>query len=227
MDDLQFERADFGAAPAKTCTGCHQPIAGDYYDVNGQPFCPACRTVLGQAHGAPPGAAAFVRALAVGAAAAAVGSTLYPLIDRLTGYQLGLVAIAVGFLVGRAVRWGTGGRGGLLYQVLAVALTYAAIAFSFLPYVLERMDRVQGRTDVPDLVVLIPFMLAVPIQLGMSSPFLLVIFGIGLWEAWKFTAPVKLSVTGPFQAAPPAPPQRPPAVPPVPAPPAPSVPPVA
>jgi hypothetical protein len=31
MDDLQFERADFGsAASAVTCTGCHQPITGDY-----------------------------------------------------------------------------------------------------------------------------------------------------------------------------------------------------
>ena len=29
MDDLQFERAEFGAAPAASnCTGCHQPIAG-------------------------------------------------------------------------------------------------------------------------------------------------------------------------------------------------------
>jgi hypothetical protein len=201
MDDLQFERADFGTAPSRTCVGCHQPIAGDYYDVNGQPFCPACRTSIVQAHGAAPGAAAFARALGVGLAAGAVGSTLYYLIDRLTGYQLGLVAIAVGFLVGRGVRWGTGGRGGVLYQVLAVCITYAAIAFSFLPYVLERNETL----GVWDLPLLIPFMLAVPITVGMSSPFLLVIFGIGLWEAWKFTAPVRLAITGPFQAAPPLP----------------------
>lgn len=222
MDDLQFERAEFGAAPAKACTGCHQPLAGDYYDVNGQPFCPACRTSLVQAHGAPPGAAAFGRALAVGLGAAAIGSTLYYLVDRLTGYQLGLVAIAVGFLVGRGVRWGTGGRGGVLYQVLAVALTYAAISCSFLPYVLESNDAL-GLSDLP---LLIPFIVALPIQLGMRSPFLLVIFGIGLWEAWKFTAPVKLAITGPFQASPPAPPAATPGVPPVPPAPLPPLPPV-
>ncbi len=165
-----------------------------------------------QAHGAPPGASAFVRALAVGLVAGAIGSTLYYLVDRLTGYQLGLVAIAVGFLVGRGVRWGTGGRGGVLYQVLAVALTYVAIAFSFLPYVLERMDRVTGcGPSCPTSSLLIPFMLALPIQMGIGSPFLLVIFGIGLWEAWKFTAPVPLAITGPFQAAPPPPPAPPPA----------------
>ncbi len=198
MDDLQFERADFGTAPAQACIGCHQPIAGDYYDVNGQAFCPACRTALVQAHGASPGAAAFVRALVAGLGAGAVGSTLHYLIYRLTGYQLGLVAIAVGFLVGRAVRWGTGGRGGVLYQVLAVCITYAAIAFSFLPYVVERNETL-GLADLP---LLIPFMLAVPVQIGISSPFLFVIFGIGLWEAWRFTAPVTLAITGPFRAAP-------------------------
>ena len=222
MDDLQFERAEFGAAPAKTCTGCHQPLAGDYYDVNGQPFCPACRTSLVQAHGAPPGAAAFGRALAVGIGAAAIGSTFYYLVDRLTGYQLGLVAIAVGFLVGRGVRWGTGGRGGVLYQVMAVALTYAAISFSFLPYVLEHNQSLR----VTDLPLLIPFIVALPIQLGIGSPFLLVIFGIGLWEAWKFTAPVKLSITGPFQASPPPPPAATPGLPPVPSAPLPPLPPV-
>jgi hypothetical protein len=223
MDDLQFERADFGTAPARPCAGCHQPIAGDYYDVNGQAFCAACRTALVQAHGASPGAAAFGRALAAGLAAGGVGSTLYYLIDRLTGYQFGLVAIAVGFLVGRAVRWGTGGRGGVLYQVMAVCITYASIAFSFLPYVLERNETL-GMADLP---LLIPFMLAVPFTIGTSSPFLFVIFGIGLWEAWKFTAPVRLAITGPFQVAPPAPPRPAPTLPAPPLPDLPPVPPVA
>lgn len=226
MDDLQFERAEFGAAPAKTCTGCHQPLAGDYYDVNGQPFCPACRTSLVQAHGAPPGAAAFGRALAVGLGAAAIGSPLYYLVDRLTGYKLSIVAIAIGFLVGRGVRWGTGGRGGVLYQVLAVILTYVAISCSFLPYVLDS----NGSLGLSDLPLLIPFVVTLPIRLGISSPFLLVIFGIGLWEAWKFTAPVKLAIAGPFQASPPPPPAPTTGVPPVrpaPLPPLPPVPPVA
>ena len=140
MDDLQFERADFGAAPAaKTCTGCHQPIAGDYYDVNGQPFCPACTAshpagARRQRRVARPSGAPSAPASAAGA----VGSALYYIVERISGYQLSIIAIAVGFLVGRAVRWGTGGRGGVLYQVLAVALTYVAIAFSALPFLVAR-----------------------------------------------------------------------------------------
>jgi hypothetical protein len=196
MDDLQFERAEFGAAPAaRNCTGCHQPIAGQYFDVNGQPFCDACTASIRQAHGDSPGGAAFGRALGAGLVAGAVGSSLYYLVAKISGYQLSIIAIAVGFLVGRAVRWATGGRGGVVYQVLAVALTYAAIAFSWVPFMVE-----EASVGVLDVVLRTPFILTLPIMIGIERPFSLVILVIGLWEAWKFTAPVPLAIAGPFQA---------------------------
>jgi hypothetical protein len=199
MDDLQFERAEFGAAPpARNCTGCHQPIAGQYFDVNGQPFCEACTSSIRQAHGASPGGAAFGRALGAGVVAGAVGSSLYYLVAKISGYQLSIIAIAVGFLVGRAVRWATGGRGGMTYQVLAVVLTYVAIAFSWVPFLVEQNSASPG---VLDVVLRTPFILSLPIVIGLESPFSLVILGIGLWEAWKFTAPVPLAISGPFAAA--------------------------
>jgi hypothetical protein len=202
MDDLQFERAEFGAAPARNCTGCHQPIAGPYFDVNGQPFCEACTASIRQAHGDSPGGAAFARAVGAGLIAGAIGSSLFYLVEKISGYQLSILAIAVGFLVGRAVRWATGGRGGVIYQILAVVLTYAAIAFSWLPFVAER----QGASlDVLDVVLQTPFILSLPILIGLERPFTLVILGIGLWEAWKFTAPVPFVITGPFTAVPPPP----------------------
>ena len=197
MDDLQFERAEFGAAsPARSCTGCHQPIAGDYFDVNGQPFCEACTASIRQAHGDGPGGAAFGRALGAGLIAGAVGSTLYYLVAKISGYQLSIIAIAVGFLVGRAVRWATGGRGGVIYQVLAVAVTYAAIAFSWVPFLVEQEA---GSPGVLDVVLQTPFILTLPIAIGVERPFSLVILGIGLWEAWKFTAPVPLAINGPVR----------------------------
>ena len=216
MDDLQFERAEFGTAQAAmACTGCHQPIAGDYYDVNGKPFCAACTSAIRQAHGDSAGAAAFPRALGAGLGAGVVGSALYYIVEKISGYQLAIIAIAVGFLVGRAVRWGTGGRGGLVYQLLAVALTYTAIAFSWLPFVLEHN---QEGFAIGDLIPLTTFMMGLPIRIGLESPFTLVVIGIGLWEAWKFTAPVPLAIAGPFTSAPAAPAAIPPVpiVPPVP-----------
>ena len=202
MDDLQFERAEFGAAPARNCTGCHQPIAGPYFDVNGQPFCEACTASIRQAHGDSPGGAAFARALGAGAIAGAVGSTLYYLVAKISGYELSIIAIAVGFLVGRAVRWATGGRGGVIYQVLAVVLTYAAIAFSWVPFL---ADNEWGSPGIVDLVLRTPSILSLPVVIGLERPFSLVIVGIGLWEAWTFTAPVPFVITGPFTAVPPPP----------------------
>lgn len=208
MDDLQFERADFGsAASAVTCTGCHQPITGDYYDVNGKPFCAACTATIRQAHGASAGAGAFPRALGAGIGAGVAGSALYYIVEKISGYQLAIIAIAVGFLVGRAVRWGTGGRGGLVYQILAVVLTYTAIAFSWLPFVIESNEGTFGLGDAIPLAI---FMIGLPIRIGLESPFSLVVIGIGLWEAWKFTAPVPLTIGGPFTAAPTAPTAIPP-----------------
>ncbi len=202
MDDLQFERAEFGAAPARNCTGCHQPIAGPYFDVNGQPFCEACTASIRQAHGDSPGGAAFARAVGAGLIAGVIGSSLFYLVEKISGYQLSILAIAVGFLVGRAVRWATGGRGGVIYQILAVVLTYAAIAFSWLPFVAERQS---ASLDVLDVALQAPFILSLPILIGLERPFTLVILGIGLWEAWSFTAPVPFVITGPFMAAPPPP----------------------
>src|SRR5207248_894584 len=50
-----------------------------------------------------------------------------------TGYELGLIAIVVGLLVGGAVRKASHGRGGAVYQTIAIFMTYAAIVFNYTP----------------------------------------------------------------------------------------------
>jgi len=47
------------------------------------------------------------------------------------------VAVLVGVMVGKAVRKGSGGRGGRGYQVLAVVLTYCCIAANYVPDVIQ------------------------------------------------------------------------------------------
>lgn len=47
----------------------------------------------------------FPMAILAGAVAALVGAALWGLITSLTGYQIGYMALGVGFLVGMAVRW--------------------------------------------------------------------------------------------------------------------------
>lgn len=129
---IQFEKADYTtpAPSVAACDACQAPIAATYYEAAGRVVCEPCATVLRN----PPRSGWFLRGLAalgLGCLAAAVGSGLYYGVAAITGYEISLVAIVVGALVGIAVRYGGGGRGGWFYQLLAVALTYVAIAESY------------------------------------------------------------------------------------------------
>lgn len=204
MKDLQFDKADYGTlAPATTtCAACQAPLTREYYDVNGQPVCASCKAAAQQALVARIDAAGLGKALAAGLAGAAVGSALFYVVETISGYRIGLIAIAAGFLVGHGARWGTDGRGGLLAQILAVGLTYSAVAFSYLPAVLEHNA---GQIGIGELVPVTLFLLALPVRMGIESPLGLLIVAFGLYEAWRITAAPRLAITGPFQVAPAAP----------------------
>ena len=85
------------------------------------------------------GSVRFARALLFGSFAALAGTSLYFLVLKLTGYEVGLIAILVGYMVGAAVRRGTRHRGGLVYQLLAVFLTYTAIVASYIPMIFAEL----------------------------------------------------------------------------------------
>ena len=140
--ELQFDVAeDVAQSAASTgevrCLSCSSPLTS-YFDINGKPACARCKDAL-LAHEARPHLASFTKASLLGLCGAAVGAGLFYAIVALTGYQLGLVSIVVGLLVGFAVRRGSGGRGGRRYQVLAVGLTYAAICSTYLPFVFKEI----------------------------------------------------------------------------------------
>jgi hypothetical protein len=132
--DLQFDRAQFdGNASQPGCAVCHTPLYGSYYEVNGHTVCEGCCYKLREAQPTGSRGGRALRAIAGGVGAGLAGAILYWLILALTGYEFSLIAIVVGYGVGRAVRWGSGGRGGRAYQALAIALTYLAIVSAYVP----------------------------------------------------------------------------------------------
>ena len=139
---LQFERAEYGEqadgslAGGASCTPCQCKLAHEYYELNSQPICESCRQALEQSLAADSPTGRFLRALAVGSVAGVVGAGIYYAVLALTGYEVGLIAILVGFLVGAGVRWGSRGRGGWPFQVLAAGLTYLAIVSTYIPFML-------------------------------------------------------------------------------------------
>jgi hypothetical protein len=77
--------------------------------------------------------AAYVRAILFGVGAAILGTILYATFAIVTGIVIGYAALAVGWLVGKAMIKGSNGVGGRRYQIVAVLLTYAAVSTAAIP----------------------------------------------------------------------------------------------
>lgn len=142
-EPLQFDVAESSTssdAPHEArCRGCGQPIRDTYYEVNGSLVCAPCRAGLEHPKGTR--LRRVLQAMGLGTLAAIGGSLLYFAVAAITGREFGLVAIAVGFMVGTAVRKGSGGRGGWAYQTLAIALTYLAIVSTYVPLVVKEFQK--------------------------------------------------------------------------------------
>jgi hypothetical protein len=139
--EVQWERAEFAEPTAVACAACRTAIADTYFEVNGHPVCPGCqhRIVTARQAGSAPGRVGAAAALGIGAAAA--GAAVWYAVREVTHLEIGLIAIAVGLLVGTAVRRGARGRGGPAYQALAVVLTYLAIVSANAPYLWRAVHR--------------------------------------------------------------------------------------
>ena len=85
----------------------------------------------------PRGAGPFVMALLFGLGAGIAGAIIYYAVIAITNFEIGIVAILIGYMVGYAVRKGAGGRGGRRFQVLAVALTYIAVGLAYTPIAMK------------------------------------------------------------------------------------------
>ena len=75
----------------------------------------------------------FVRGVLFGAGGALLGLALYSAVGIITGYIIGFVSLAVGWIVGKSILFGSKGRTGRRYQIAALALTYAAVSLSAVP----------------------------------------------------------------------------------------------
>ena len=138
--ELQFDQAEMTtpASSGPSCDACKRPITDAYYEINRKILCSSCRQHIEASFQGGSGLARFLKASLFGFGAALVGAAIYYGIARASGLNIGLVAILVGFMIGGAVRKGTGNRGGMLYQFLALFLTYFAIGLMGLTFVIEQ-----------------------------------------------------------------------------------------
>ena len=88
-----------------------------------------------------------MRGILFGVGGAIVGLILYSAFGIITGIEIGYVALAVGWLVGTAIKKGSNGIGGRRYQIAAVALTYAAVSLSAVPIGISYMMKERKSAD--------------------------------------------------------------------------------
>ena len=209
-----------GSAVGATCASCRAPIDDYYYAAGDKVLCPTCgQQVIASMTGGS-GFVRFLRALVFGIGAGIGGCLVWYGVRRLSGYEVGLVAIVVGLMVGGAVRAGARGRGGALYQVLAVVLTYLAISTNYIPDIFEVIwaeAQAEGFTDDAERTVAMVLVMAFSAVASLAAPFLgglsniigLLIIGFALWEAWKINNRQQFALAGPYSlrgGMPPAPP---------------------
>lgn len=195
----QFGTAEYVGKPGGDhCHFCHQPIGGSYYRVNSSMACASCaervRTELGF-----DSSSAFMRSVLFGLGAAVLGAVLYAAFMIITHISLGYAALAVGWMVGKAMVKGSGGITGRRYQVIAAILTYVACTIARVPVWMHFNPELNLSSIVPLVVD------------ALVSPFTrfgdnlfggvigLVILFVGVSIAVKLTAPKAVTVDGPFE----------------------------
>jgi hypothetical protein len=141
VDDLpatpQFVTAEYRKeTPAQLCGQCGRKIGIRSFVLNSKLVCDRCAT---RANPAASDHAVFARSLVFGMGAAILGLTVYAGFTIVTHFYLGYVALAVGWLVAKAMMMGSRGVGGTRYQIAAVTLTYAAISLASVPILIAKV----------------------------------------------------------------------------------------
>jgi hypothetical protein len=214
---LQFDRAAAaGGAGAVSCSSCQRTIPDVYYEAGGRVLCTGCKdaTLATVSGGSRVGR--LLSASLLGLAAAAVSAVGWYAISHFTGYEIGLIALVVGLVVGGAVKVGSKGRGGWLYQALAVVLTYAAIATSYVPPFVAGFREAAAQEaaaaesaaeemapetkEAAMWVMAVLFAFAWPVLQVTEGGFIgTLIVGFALYQAWKMNRREGSGLTGPFQ----------------------------
>jgi hypothetical protein len=199
---ISFDRAQFHeAVPASVvCSSCNQVVTQSYYAFGDKIFCSMCRETRDRAMDGW-GGGRFLRATLAGLGVGVVGAGVWYAIRALTDYELGLISIAIGYGVGKAVNWGSNGKGGWLYQLLAVFLTYTSIVTNYVPDIVEAVAE-GGAPNVILYIVAFVVSYAAPVLMGFENIIGMLIIAFGLFEAWKLNKRVDVAITGPYTITP-------------------------
>jgi hypothetical protein len=220
-DHLQFNRAEsatppsgaslagFGPAPVggtSACIACTRPITDYYFEAAGKVVCPQCQQIISGSEIDGPSAARFFKAAMFGIAAAVAGAAAWYGVTWLSSGKIwGIAALVVAFLIGGAVKTGSGNRGGIVYQLLAVLLTYLAIGATLTAEAITRLHEFSTTQPIsqPRVALVAIFGTVIePVSWAIGNPIFGFIFAFSMWEAWRLNRRQRVRFSGPFRIAP-------------------------
>jgi hypothetical protein len=201
-------RGDGGReCPVRQCSKCGAAIADGRTiwlpprggEATPRPVCSTCASGALRPGGAKTEDPNFAGALLLGLGAAVLSALLWYAVVVLINYQLGIVAIAVGWIVAQAVVWGSGGQRGRHFQVLSVAGTLVAMTLSeyLIVYHFTALALAQQGYGPLPLLLPVPTMGMLIFEGLKSDPMTLLFWGIALWEAYTLPAVRRVPSAGP------------------------------
>jgi hypothetical protein len=201
---MQDDIPDTAAPEPARCRQCDRALAaGDDREVTaGGVFCAPCFAALKQhleAELQRQGSDInYVNAALGGVAGGAVGAVIWWGFTVITHVSFGLVAVVIGYLVGKGVVMAAGGKRAAGLQVMSMVI--AAAAYAFASYLVGRSFLLQAIAADPAMqasgaslpVFAPPALMFAVIRAGFQV-FDLVFLAIVIYQAWKMPAPFKLA----------------------------------
>jgi hypothetical protein len=181
-----------------TCALCSASVRSeDTKLANGHRVCPACALQL-QAELARANEPDEVlpRAIALGALGGLLGAAVWAVVLIVTDFEIGYLAVLVGFLSGYGVKYGARGAGSRRLQKVAVACTLVGlIAAKYLVFAhfcsaAAAKEGVSLSYFSPGLLLMFPRAIV-----SMLSPFDLLWVFIAFSSAWRVPAPPRVNVS--------------------------------
>lgn len=206
LTDIPATAGASAAGGIQTCAVCANPFftaGGQGHYIRERWVCDPClQTAKLKAAGGNVAAVGtsdgdFTTSVLFGVGAAVLGLAIYAGFTIVTHFYLGYVALAVGWLIAKAMMAGSKGVGGMRYQVTAVVLTYLAISLAAVPILIaaysQRADgtQVDWMSHAGQLAIYGLFSPFLRLRGGISHVIGLVILFVGLRIAWRMAAGTK------------------------------------
>jgi hypothetical protein len=126
--------------------------------------------------------------LLAGVVAAVLATAVWYTVVVISHYQLGIVAIVVGFLVGQAVVLGAGRRGSIVLVGISVVLTLLALVISEYLIIANFVSQQLAPGETIEVIQPPGFVLEVVIESVKTEPLTLAFWAIALFQAFAIPA---------------------------------------